>query len=300
MGKQTNRQKAKKATALPVDPPAVNAPMPETTLCCLPHCEEPGEKLECGHPLCGMDFLKLARYVSQLKKFTVTCPMCRKWGLLDEKLVVQAMGQLPFKSAVFKCGCVEKDCERSFTGVLKPCKSHGNHICGVCVARKAVKLTMIDSEHSESSDSESWEPDWTTPGWGITDEVFEGSLRTMPGMDETLASLYRNDRRLGRPPGEPLAYNTPGWGISDVQFERFLQLLKRRVNLNEGHEQETRRARQEGRFANYPGGLGGGGRGILRVPLSEVGPMMDRGDRFIVPMHLANDFMRAVSAVRGR
>ena len=297
MGKQTKRQRAKKAQ----EAATVDAPMPEATLCCLPHCGEPGEKLECGHPLCEMDFLKLARYVSQLKQFAITCPMCRKWGLLDEKLVVEAMGHLPFKSAVFKCGCVEKDCERSFTGVLKPCKSHGNHTCGVCVGKKASTLNMIDSQDSESSDSESSEPDWTTPGWGITDDFFEQALRTMPGMDGTLVGLYRNDRRLGRPPGEPLAYNTPGWGMSDARFEEFLQLLKQRIDLNEGREQETRTARQEGRFPNYSGGLAGGARArspLITIPMSEAGPMMDRGARFIIPRNQADDFMRAVNAAR--
>ena len=41
MGKQTKRQRAKKAKAA-----AADAPMPANL--CLPHCEEPGDKLECG------------------------------------------------------------------------------------------------------------------------------------------------------------------------------------------------------------------------------------------------------------
>jgi len=149
MGKQTKRQKAKKAK----ETAKVDAPMP-AILCCLPHCEDPGEKLECGHPLCGTDFLKLTRYVSQLKQFTITCPMCRKWALLNEKTVIEMMEKLPFKSAVFKCGCVEKGCGRSFTGTLKPCKSHGSYNCGVCVDRKASRLTITDLADSESESEE--------------------------------------------------------------------------------------------------------------------------------------------------
>ena len=80
MGKQTRRQKAKKTI---VDAGsellASAAPsLPDANLCCLPHCEEPGEKLTCAHLFCGMDMLKLTRYVAQLKEFRITCPMCRK------------------------------------------------------------------------------------------------------------------------------------------------------------------------------------------------------------------------------
>ena len=300
MGKQTKRQKAKKARdAVP------ECPDPETpNLCCLPHCEEAGEKLECGHSLCGVDFLKLTRYVSQLKQFTITCPMCRKWGLLKEDLVKKAMDQhLPFKSAVFKCGCVEKDCKRSFTGVLKPCKSHSSYVCGVCVDRKASRLTMTDLENSEESESDD-EPWWDIPGWGISDEVFERLLRGT-GVNEAQANVYRNERRLGRRTSMPeLPYNTPGWGMSDAEFEQFLQQLEEVMDLNQRNEQEHRRARQEGRYPNWfqrqTSRRPRARNPLITIPMSEVGPMMDRGDRILVPPDQVEDFMRAVSAVRGR
>ena len=67
MGKQTFRQNAKQAREAEevVNPAEVR----EDSLCCLPHCGEPGEKLTCAHLLCGMDMLKLTRYVAQLKEF---------------------------------------------------------------------------------------------------------------------------------------------------------------------------------------------------------------------------------------
>ena len=162
------------------------------------------------------------------------------------------MEKLPFKSAVFKCGCVTQGCERSFTGTLNPCKSHGTYNCGVCVDRKASRLTITDLVNSDESESDN-EPWWTTPGWGMSDEVFERLLRAI-GMNEAEASVYRNDRRLGRRASGPeLPYNTPGWGMSDAQFEQFLQRLEEVMEMNERNEQEHRRARREGRFPNFPG-----------------------------------------------
>ena len=203
MGKQTKRQEAKKAKE-----PAVDAPTP-ATLCCLPHCEEPGEKLECGHLLCGMDFLKLSRFVSQLKKFTISCPMCRKWILLHEKQVTDAMDHLPFKSAVFKCGCVEKGCTRTFTGTLKACKSHGEYSCGVCGS----SLTVQSCNDSESEDLEAEPtppqthrqppfgrlPDFLhTEAWGMTDSQFEQVMTiykaSVGGMSAANERTYRMSR----------------------------------------------------------------------------------------------------------
>ena len=301
MGKQTQRQKAKKAQAAA----AAEAPSP-TTLCCLPYCDEAGENLECGHPLCGMDFLKLTRFVSQLKKFTITCPMCRKWMLLNDKQVTEAMNKhLPFKSAVFSCGCVEKGCTRSFTASLKACKRHKKHSCEVCGSTMTVQAcddSESDSENNLEVDPE-W-PRWTVPGWGVADEVFEGAMRTMHGMDETLVNHYRTLRRLGRSPGMGFAYDTPGWGVSDTEFEVFMQVLKTRSNLTERDEGETRNARQEGRHPHYaPGQTSrrpGARNPLFTIPMSEAGPMMDRGDRILIPPDQVEDFMRAVSAVRGR
>ncbi len=146
MGKQTQRQKAKARDAVP------EGPDPETpNLCCLPHCEEPGEKLECGHSLCGMDMLKLTRYVSQIKEFRMTCPMCRNVCIIDPSLLMNLMNtHLEFKCAIFKCGCVTPGCSRRFTCTIRPCKSHDSYTCNVC---KGNKRSMLIISHEDDMDT---------------------------------------------------------------------------------------------------------------------------------------------------
>ena len=88
MGKQTQRKEAKRAR----EADSVEAPntMEEGVAdeenpnnCCLPHCGSPGEKLRCGHRLCGQDFLKLTRFIFPVQNFTITCPICRKMDILE-------------------------------------------------------------------------------------------------------------------------------------------------------------------------------------------------------------------------
>jgi hypothetical protein len=136
-----------------------------------------------------------------------------------------------------------------------------------------------------------------------TDEAFERALGIMSGMDETLARLHRIDRRLGRTPVEgmvPLDYTTPGWGLSYERFETFLKILKRSISLDETDEREIRRARQDGRdYISSDLELRPRGRNpLITIPLSEAGPMMDRGNRILVPPDQAEAFMRAVNAAR--
>ena len=128
MGKQTNRQKAKMAKDV-----VPECPDPETpNLCCLPHCEEPGEKLLCGHVLCGLDLLKLARYADSLRKFMVICPMCRRILVMEGKVMTSLVDKLPFKCAIFKCYCDMPDCPSTVVGAITPCISHKSHTCNVC------------------------------------------------------------------------------------------------------------------------------------------------------------------------
>ena len=146
MGKQTRRQKAKKASQADdiVENPQLETPV---ALCCLPHCEEPGEKLTCAHLLCGMDMLKLTRYVVQLKEFRVTCPMCRKISFVHPSLLMDLMAKhLDFKCAVFKCGCVQKGCNRSYHAIIHPCVKHSGYTCKVCVGRARSSLVILDVE----------------------------------------------------------------------------------------------------------------------------------------------------------
>ena len=135
MGKQTQRQKAKKARdSTIVEDPSVNPslPNPETNQCCLPHCEEPGEKLLCGHVLCGMDLLKLARYAESVAKFMVICPMCRRILVMEDKVMASLVDKMPFRCAIFKCYCDMPDCPSTLVGAITPCISHKNYSCNVC------------------------------------------------------------------------------------------------------------------------------------------------------------------------
>ena len=200
MGKQTQRQKAKKAK----EPAIVDAPMP-AILCCLPHCEEPGENLECGHPLCGTDFLKLTRYVSQVEEFRLTCPLCRKVCNVDPRTLMDLMvNHLEFKCAVFKCGCVKPGCTRSFSGTLRPCKSHKSYTCKVCKGddRSRLKLSNLAEDSDDEPDQPRRGPSFIyIRGWGMTDAQFEQVMaiyrRLVGGMSAAVERTYRMARDVG-------------------------------------------------------------------------------------------------------
>jgi hypothetical protein len=199
MGKQTKRQKAK------AKEPVVDAPMPETTLCCLPHCEEPGKKLECNHLLCGMDFLKLTRYVSQVEEFRLTCPLCRRVCNVDPRTLMDLIdNHLEFKCAVFKCGCVKPGCSRSFSGTIRPCKSHKSYTCKVCKGddRSRLKLSNLAEDSDDEPDQPRRGPNFIyLRGWGMTDAQFEQVMviykRSVGGMSAAVERIYRMIREVG-------------------------------------------------------------------------------------------------------
>lgn len=203
MGKQTKRQKAKKARdAVP------ECPDPETpNLCCLPHCEEPGEKLECGHALCGMDMLKLTRFVGQLQQFTITCPMCRKFCIHNRDCLMDVMEKnLSFRCATFKCGCITPGCDRSYLAVIRPCKSHGKYNCDVCRGDNA--STLETRELGNDAEEPTPEPYFfNLPNWGLTDTQFEQVMTiykaSVGGMSAANERTYRMARDC---PGIPLDF----------------------------------------------------------------------------------------------
>ena len=182
--------------------------MPETTLCCLPHCEEPGKKLECGHSLCGMDVLKLTRFVGQLQQVTITCPMCRKLCIHQRDCLMDIMEKnLSFKCAIFKCGCVTQGCNRSYTTALRPCKSHNKYTCDVCRGDKASTLET----HELGKDAE------------------EPTPRSRPRPDPS---------RL------PHFYNLPNWGLTDTQFDEVMAVYKQSIGgMSAARERSYRLAR---------------------------------------------------------
>ena len=199
MGKQTKRQNAKKAidAVLGLDPEIPN-------LCCLPHCEEPGDKLECGHALCGMDTLKLTRYVGQLQKFMITCPMCRKLCIFDRDVLMEVMDKhLEFKCATFKCGCVTEGCQRCYSGTLMPCQSHRNYLCTVCVGTKASNLEIHELDDHDPTPPQTERqcevPDFFhREAWGLTDTQFEQVMAiykaSVGGMSAANERTYRMSR----------------------------------------------------------------------------------------------------------
>ena len=202
MGKQSKRQRASAHAEVPM--------VPETTVCCLPHCEERGHKLLCGHALCTMDCLKLTKFSDQIVEMIISCPMCRKLEILDERFVSKLVDELPFKCAVFKCYCSCPDCKSFTTAILRPCRSHGNHLCQVCPGGTGAHLhTITRGEHKEETRAEAQAVtlDFTIPGWGLSDEMFELMLHTYrreDNLSEFTEQGLREARRQGRegpPPG---------------------------------------------------------------------------------------------------
>ena len=204
MGKQTNRQKAKMARDVVPECP--------DHLCCLPHCEERGVKLECGHLLCGMDLLKLTRFVGQLQQFTITCPMCRKLCIHNRDCLMDIMEKnLSFRCATFKCGCVTPGCNRSYTATLRPCKSHGKYTCDVCRGDKA--STLETRELGNDAEEPTPRPNprrmpyfYNLPNWGLTDAQFDEVMviykRSIGGMSAARERSYRLARTLHGLPGD--------------------------------------------------------------------------------------------------
>jgi hypothetical protein len=106
-------------------------PEPTDDRCCLPYCDEPGQKLLCGHRLCAEDLLRLAIWPVHIGHTFVECPMCRETQILKPRVVRDALDEMPFRAAVMAC-CSDKDCRNYVTVVLRPCASHGSHTCKVC------------------------------------------------------------------------------------------------------------------------------------------------------------------------
>ena len=160
MGKQTKRHKAESSTM-----PDSSEELP---ICCLPHCETPGHKLACGHVLCGLDLLKMTQFSTQLSKLLLTCPMCRKMEILDEQIVSKSLNEQPLRSAVFKCACSNKHCDRMIPAFIRPCKSHGQYNCDACVGlgNKGASYMQLNSRDDDDG------PNWNQPGWGMSEGVF--------------------------------------------------------------------------------------------------------------------------------
>ena len=214
MGKQTQKKNAKRAReanlideAPPAEPDEDNP-----NNCCIPHCDTPGEKLRCGHRLCGQDFLKLTRFIFSVQKFCITCPICRKMDLLEAWDMQKAVSDLPFRCIVVPCACNEHSCEKFAFAFTRPCKSHNNYACELCrnMERKGPELRvslkdygdegcrMEDDPYSEPG----WGPNYSQPGWGVPDECIETIeeclRRSLPGA-EAYITRFREARRQGRP-----------------------------------------------------------------------------------------------------
>ena len=203
MGKQTQRKKAKLARE------ADNVEAPNTidkavaededANCCIPHCDTPGEKLRCGHRLCGQDFLKLTRYIFSVQKFCITCPICRKMDILEAWDMQKAVSDLPFRCIVVPCACNEPSCEKFAFAFTRPCKSHNNYTCELCrnLERKGPELRISLKDYG----NDPHEDHFSQPGWGMPDAAFEeiarGFRRVFPG-EEAYIRRVREARMQGR------------------------------------------------------------------------------------------------------
>ena len=215
MGKQTFRQNAKKAREAEE---VVNPAEVRDAFCCLPHCDEPGVKIECGHSLCGLDLLKLTKYAGQIERFTITCPMCRKLYIVDQHLIIEIMDKhLPFRCATFKCSCNTPSCKRCYNAVLRPCKSHGNYTCRVCCGGDWSGLDVKEMDTDQPT-PQSGMPGSSPPegprrmpdfifmeDWGMTDAQFEEVMRIYKASIGGMSALRERSYRLSRQcvPGIP-------------------------------------------------------------------------------------------------
>ena len=189
MGRPAKRQRA----SAPAD-----MQIPEPKLCCLPHCEAPGCELDCGHSLCGLDFLKITKYSARAGIFISTCPMCRKEQIQPSSRIATRLDEMPFKCAVFNCPCPNPQCKTFCMAVLRPCKSHKDYNCDACAASGGNGSYM----HLACDSGNTW--DWSQPGWSMTDAEF---LIALAGFRETRGVLSDADvirlteaRRVGSEP----------------------------------------------------------------------------------------------------
>ena len=205
MAKQTQRQRAKKANAATgaVDQSHINEATIDEATCCLPHCEVPGEKLRCGHCLCGEDFLKLTRFIFPIQKFTIACPMCRKMEILDAWDLQKAVSELPFRCIVVPCACNEPRCDQFAFAFARPCKSHNNYTCEVCkhLGKKGPQLRVSLKDYDDEGETNSHRDVFSEPGWGMPDDAFEGLAQAfrevLPGQAAYLRRV-REARRQGQ------------------------------------------------------------------------------------------------------
>ena len=189
MGRATKRQRA----SAPAD-----MPIPEPNLCCLPHCEAHGRELDCGHSLCGLDYLKLTNYSDHVDKFISTCPMCRKEQIQPSTTIATLLDEMPFKCAVFKCPCTEPDCMTFCLAALRPCKSHKAYNCDACAA------CGVNGSYIHIACDSGRPRDWSQPGWSMNDTEF---LIALAGFRERRGVLSDADvirlteaRRVGSDP----------------------------------------------------------------------------------------------------
>ena len=156
MAKQTQRQKAKKAREADAS----------EDICCLPHCDAPGVPLECGHKLCVQDLLKLVRYSSQIEQYVISCPMCRQVELVHCDEIGRMLNELPFRCAVFQCGCRDPACKKYTMTMLRPCRSHKIYLCQACKDLGTVgsHLRSVTREDDEAKERTTPDNIYTTPG----------------------------------------------------------------------------------------------------------------------------------------
>ena len=205
MAKQRQRQKAKRAREANIDDEAPPAEPDEDNPdnCCIPHCDTPGEKLRCGHRLCGQDFLKLTRFIFSVQKFTITCPICRKMDILEAWDMQKAVSDLPFRCIVVPCACNEPSCEKFAFAFTRPCKSLNNYTCELCrnLGTKGPQLRISLKDYNDDDGIIIPEDHYLQPGWGMPDDAFEiivqGFRQRFPG-NEAYLRRVREARRQGR------------------------------------------------------------------------------------------------------
>jgi hypothetical protein len=214
MAKQTQRRKAKRAREADID--EANDAEDNPNNCCIPHCDTPGEKLRCGHRLCGQDFLKLTRFIFSVQKFTVTCPICRKMDILEAWDMQKAVSNLPFRCIVVPCACNESSCEKFAFAFTRPCKSHNNYTCELCrnLEKKGPELRVSLKDYGDEGCQ--FRDPFAEPGWSMPDEAFEPN------------------------------YSQPGWGIPDEAFELIAQGFRQRFPADETYIRRVREARGRG------------------------------------------------------